>query len=79
MEALVQKNAKLFADLLNKSLDELGAPINSRERSVVLSKMLHIPKQQAWGLLEGHIIPDDDLLLQIANELEIDINSILKK
>lgn len=75
----MQKNGKQFADLLNKSLDDLGAPINSRERSVVLSKMLHIPKQQAWGLLEGHLIPDDDLLVQIGNELEIDTSSLINK
>ena len=75
----MQQNAKQFADQLNKSLDELGAPINIRERSVVLGKMLHIPKQQAWGLLEGHLLPSDDLLQEIANELEIDVSTLLKK
>lgn len=67
----MQLNIKLFAEQLNKSLDDLGAPINIRERSVVLSKMLHIPKQQAWGLLEGHIFPDETILQKIAAELEI--------
>ncbi len=69
-----QQSAKRFAEALNRGLDEIGAPIHIRERSVILSKMLHIPKQQAWALLEGHIFPDNDLLQQIASELEIDLN-----
>lgn len=71
--------SKGFAEALNRSLDELGAPINIRERSVILSKMVHIPKQQAWGLLEGHLLPDSDLLQQIAQELEIDLDELEKK
>ena len=70
----MQQSAKKFAEVLNKHLDELNAPINIRERSIILSKMLYIPKQQAWALLEGHIFPDDDLLQKITTELEIDPN-----
>lgn len=72
------QNAKLLAKKINKSLDDVGAPANMRERSVVFSKMLHIPKQQAWGLLEGQIFPQEDLLEKIATELEIDISQLLK-
>jgi hypothetical protein len=75
----VRQNLKAFTEALNKSLDELGAPINARERSSVLSKILHIPKQQAWGLLEGHIFPDDDLLQSISVELELDTGPFTKK
>jgi hypothetical protein len=71
-----QQSAKGFAEALNKSLDEIGAPIHIRERSIILSKMLSIPKQQAWALLEGHIFPDMSLLQQIASELEIDLSSL---
>jgi hypothetical protein len=67
----VQQNAKQLAIQINKSLNELGVPINSRERALILSKMLDIPKQQAWGLLEGHALPDDILLKRIESELEI--------
>lgn len=74
----MQQSAKQFADQLNKCLDDLGLPINMRERSVALSKMLHIPKQQAWALLEGHIFPDNDLLQEISNELEIDFKPLSK-
>lgn len=68
----MQVNAKQFAARLNRCLDESGAPSQIRERAAVLSKMLDIPKQQAWSLLQGQIIPNDDLLLKIANEFEIE-------
>jgi len=71
-ERVVSQSAKGFADRLNKSLDDLDVPTTARERATILSKMLQIPKQQAWGLLEGHLLPDNNLLQQIANELEIE-------
>jgi hypothetical protein len=77
-EKHVQQSPKQFSDELNKSLDDIGAPIAIRDRAVVLSKMLNIPKQQAWGLLEGHLSPDDELLKQIATELEINVTPFLK-
>ena len=67
-----QQSTKQFAEQLNKSLDELGVPIHIKERSTILSKMLHIPRQQAWSLLEGHVFPDENVLQKIAAELEID-------
>ena len=69
---IVPQSAKEFANRLNKSLDELDVPATSRERTSILSKMLQITKQQAWSLLEGHQVPDKELLQQIANELEVD-------
>jgi hypothetical protein len=74
----VERSAKHFSEQLNRCLDEIGAPIGSRDRAVVLSKMLNVPKQQAWGLLEGQIFPDDTLLHQIATELEIDEEALKK-
>lgn len=65
-------SAKQFAQWLNSCLDETDAPSQLRERATILSKMLDIPKQQAWGLLEGHIMPDTSLLQKIAGEFEID-------
>lgn len=73
----MQQIAKHFANRLNKALDDLDVPTPIRERSIILAKMLHIPKQQAWSLLEGHLLPDDNLLQQIANELELDSNDLL--
>lgn len=68
----MQVNPKHFADRLNKCLDETGAPIQPRERAQVLSKMIDIPKQQAWSLLQGQQIPNDELIYKIANEFEIE-------
>ena len=68
----MQKSAKHFSEQLNKCLDDLGMPAGIRERAILLSKMLNIPKQQAWGLLEGHILPDELTLKQITTELEVD-------
>lgn len=64
---------KLFSDRLNTCLDDTGAPRAMRERAIVLSKILDIPKQQAWGLLEGHLIPDAETLKRIAEEFEVEI------
>ena len=68
----MQQPTKQFVYELNKSLDELGVPINSKERVTILSKMLNIPKPQAWSLLEGQILPDKELFNKILNELDID-------
>ena len=72
-------NAKRLANEINKSLDDLGAPNNIRERSVVLSKILNVSKQQAWSLLEGQLMPDEALLQHITSELEIDLSEPNKK
>jgi hypothetical protein len=63
---------KQFADSLNKSLDDLDVPIQIKERATILSKMLGIPKQHAWNLLEGTQMPDNELLERIKAEIEIE-------
>ncbi len=73
----MQQSAKHFAEQLNKALDDLQMPTEVRERAVILSKMLHIPKQQAWGFLEGHTLPDDALLQKIATELEVSLDTLM--
>lgn len=60
-----------FAKRLNQCFDETGAPAQVRERAMMLSKMLNIPKQQAWGILEGHQLPAPEILQQIASEFEV--------
>lgn len=64
---------KIFSDRLNSCLDDTGAPSSIRERALILSKMIDIPKQQAWGLLEGHLMPDQDTIKKIAGEFEVEI------
>lgn len=70
----MQVSIKQFAERLNNCLDENGAPINIRERSMALSKLLNIPKQQAWSILDGQQLPDNELLHKIANEFEVEAN-----
>ncbi len=70
--------SKHFAQRLNKCLDELGVPSDVRGRSAILSKMLQIPRQQAWMLLEGHQIPNEALLNQIAQEFEVEPTWLIK-
>lgn len=66
------QSAKHFAEKLNRCLDETGAPASARERAAILSKMLDIPKQTAWCLVEGQQRPDPELLERIATEFEVD-------
>lgn len=70
---------KHFAERLNDCLDEVGAPADVRERSAILSKMLQIPRQQAWMLLEGHQTPDETLLSQVAHEFEVEASWLMKE
>lgn len=66
------KSTNVFAQRLNSCLDDLGAPSHMRERALVLSKLINIPKQQAWSFLEGHQMPDHDFLQEIAREFEVE-------
>jgi hypothetical protein len=69
----VSYNAKEFAEKINKCLDESDAPAPVRERANILSKMLDIPRQQAWSILEGHVLVEHSLLQRIAVEFEVDL------
>lgn len=72
-------SAKVFAEKINKCLDESEAPAPVRERASILSKMLDIPKHQAWSMLEGHVIPEQSLLQRIAAEFEVDLKWLCGK
>lgn len=65
--------SKTFVQKLNQCLDDSDAPRSPRERANILSKILDIPRQQAWSLLEGHQPPDDEVLERIAAEFEVDV------
>lgn len=75
---MVPQSAKHFAEQLNKALDDMGVP-SGRERPTILGKMLHIPKQQAWSFLEGHVVPDENLLRQMASELDVSVDYLTGK
>lgn len=74
----MQQIAKRFSIELNKCLDDLEIPTTPRERANILSKMLDIPKQNAWALIEGQIYPDEELLKKINAELELDTDQFKK-
>lgn len=65
-------SAKFFANRLNECLDGSDVPAQIRERAAILSKTLDIPRQIAWSLLEGHVMPSLEQLTQIADEFEVD-------
>lgn len=67
-------NAKHFAERLNRCLSDTDAPAQLRERAAILSKLLDIPRQDAWSFLEGHQVPHTDILERIADEFEVDPN-----
>lgn len=69
---IVPLSAKHFAERLNSCLNDTGAPPLARERAIILSKLIDIPKQQAWSLLEGNLLPNRELITRIANEFEVD-------
>ncbi len=66
-----------FTKRLNQCLDDIDAPKNVRERANLLSKMLDIPKQDAWALLDGQQRPDQAMLEKIANEFEVKVEWLL--
>lgn len=68
---MVQKQ-KEFSHRLSHCLDETGAPAQIRERAIILSKLLDIPKHLAWSMLEGQQLPDEGLLQRIASEFEVE-------
>jgi hypothetical protein len=69
---IVAQGARVFSERLNYCLDETGAPSSVRERAAILNKMMDIPKQTAFSLLEGHQSPDKDIIEKIATEFEVD-------
>lgn len=66
------QNPRLFLERLNNCFDDTGAPASVRERAVILSKLIDIPRPTAFSMLEGHLLPDDKILQQIADEFEVD-------
>jgi len=69
----MESSAKQLAMKVKKILDNLGAPTGSRERVSILSKLLDIPKPQAWSLLEGQAAPDPIILKKLAHEFEVNL------
>ena len=70
---------RLFSERLNQELDNIDVPSREEERIDALSKMFHIPKFKAEALLHGIYLPDEQLLKDVAQELEVDPNWLIGK
>lgn len=66
---------KTLAVQLNKQLDGLGITTMKRQRVAILSKILDIPRQDAWSLLDGNTVSSTDVLKRVAVEFDIDVGS----
>ena len=65
---------KLFAERLNKALDDIGVPARSDERAEVLSKLIKVPRFKAGALLNGTMLLDAHLFEVLTQELEVTEN-----
>jgi len=62
---------RVFAERLNQGLDEIGVPTLLHERIDVFAKLIDIPRFKAETILNGRIMVEGSLLVQIAKELEV--------
>ncbi len=62
---------KIFAERLNKALDDISVPERREERVDALSKLIHVPKFTAEALLNGTKPLDTHLFEILTNELEV--------
>ena len=72
-------NNKLFAERLNQALDEIDFPSLQDERIEAFAKLFDIPRFKSETVLKGQILPDDPLLMDIAQELEVELEWLLGK
>lgn len=70
---------KRFAQRLNEELDEIGMPQRNSERVESFAKFIHLPKFQAQAVLNGTIIPDEQVLAFLARQLEVNVSWLLGK
>jgi hypothetical protein len=70
---------KRFAERLNAELDEIGMPQRNSERIETFAKFIQVPKFQAQAVLNGTIIPDEQILALLAHQLEVSVGWLLGK
>lgn len=70
---------KQLSDRLNKELDNIGLPFLSGDRIDAFAKLMKIPKFKAESLLNGISVPDDELLANLATELEVNPDWLVGK
>jgi hypothetical protein len=62
---------KVFSERLNNELNAIGMPERLDERVITFSKVFKTPRFKSEAILSGKITPDKDLLLKLAEELEV--------
>ena len=70
---------KIFAARLNQELDNIGLPQHEPERIEAFSKLIKAPRFKAEAILHGELIPNQDLLCIIAEELEVSVDWLTGK
>lgn len=69
---MAQRQAKLFAEMLNRALDDLDMPTDIRERELLLAKLLGITRDKARVLLNGYALPNEDIYSKMVDEFGIE-------
>jgi len=64
---------RIFIERLHSCLDEIGLPEQQAERAEAFAKLLSVPRFKAEAILSGHILFDDPLITQLAEELEVSV------
>jgi len=70
---------KIFAERLNQELDNIGLPQHELERVEAFARMIKLPRFKAESILHGEMIPNNEELALIAEELEVSIEWLLGK
>lgn len=68
---------KVFSERLNHELNEMGMPERMEERIEVFSKLFKTPRFKSEAILNGEILPDNELLEKVAEELEVSVDWLL--
>lgn len=70
---------RVFSERLNEGLDEIGMPQRMDERVATFAKFIEMPKFKAEAVLNGAVIPNEDVLSFLANQLEVRVSWLLGK
>lgn len=70
---------KIFAERINKALDDIGVPERQDERIEVFAKLVKIPRFKAEAFLNGSLLPDSALLQLLCTEFEVNEHWLLGK
>ena len=62
---------KKFATRFNHELDAIGVTEHELERIETTAKLFKIPKFKAESLIHGNMLPNNELLQNIADEFEV--------